>query len=320
MKSFIAAALFAVSFAQDPMPEFADLAGLDDSATMGGTETMTSGEQSTHVTDGEFATGQVDDEPIVIQPIYLPADKASVDAGMRRGVHYRLVNIGETYDWNSPMADLSTYATVYEEHIDQINLPSSSNGFHDSGVANHFGVQLDGYIDIKEKGSYQFALESDDGSILYMHDDERINNDFGHGMKQVNGEAMLLDAGLHAFKLDFTQGYGPWGLIFKMADSDGNFSAIPFDNLYYDVPEGTSIEDYRLYDQQRDDTWADKYDFASEAEGKEIGDKMKAWYANEVLPVLQDHRDLVYRYYIGKAEKDNDQLLATCDAGTQCRI
>lgn len=129
---------------------------------------------------------------------------------------------------------------------------------------------------------------------------------------------MGLEAGLHAFKLDFTQGNGPYGLIFKMTDSDGNLSVVPFDNLYFDVPEGTIIDDYRLYDQTRDDTWADKYDY-QEGEEATIKETMKDWYTNEVLPKLNNHRELAYRYYLGKAESENPQLLATCDAGTECR-
>ena len=70
------------------------------------------------------------------------------------------------------------------------------------------------------------------------------------------------------------------------------------------------------YDQKWDHSWADKYDNANlEAEK----DQIAAWYKNTVKPALDDHRALVTRYYLGKAEASNDQLLATCDAGTKCR-
>ena len=48
--------------------------------------------------------------------------------------------------------------------------------------------------------------------------------------------------------------------------------------------------------------------------------KIESWYNTEVLPKLNDHRDFVIGYYLGVAEDKNDQLLATCEMGTQCRV
>jgi len=70
------------------------------------------------------------------------------------------------------------------------------------------------------------------------------------------------------------------------------------------------------YDQTHTDYWHMVYDH-DDLDGAESA--MAAWYQEKVKPALDEHRDLVTRYYLGKAEAENDQLLATCDAGTKCR-
>lgn len=75
-------------------------------------------------------------------------------------------------------------------------------------------------------------------------------------------------------------------------------------------------ENYMGYDQTHTDYWHAVYDHEDLA-GAETA--MNQWYEEKVKPVLDNHRDLVTRFYLGKAEKDNGQLLATCDAGTKCR-
>merc|ERR1719213_1357893 len=46
---------------------------------------------------------------------------------------------------------------------------------------------------------------------------------------------------------------------------------------------------------------------------------MEEWYDTHVKPALEEHRDFVYRYWLGVAESERDPLLDTCKLGTKCR-
>ncbi|WP_462318177.1 family 20 glycosylhydrolase, partial [Marinilabilia sp.] len=86
--------------------------------------------------------------------------------------------------------------------------------------AGSFGFIFTGLFKVEEEGLYQFYLSSDDGSMLYLNDEEFINNDGLHSNKMVS-EATALKKGFYKMKLYFTEGGGGYNLELKAKFPDG---------------------------------------------------------------------------------------------------
>ncbi|HEY7482463.1 MAG TPA: family 20 glycosylhydrolase [Gemmatimonadales bacterium] len=67
-----------------------------------------------------------------------------------------------------------------------------------------YGVVFEGYVDVPADGYYQFGSESDDGSMLYIDDEEVVSNDFEHGRYLLSGHIPLMK-GLHRIKVKYFQ-------------------------------------------------------------------------------------------------------------------
>ncbi|HUT07362.1 MAG TPA: PA14 domain-containing protein [Candidatus Latescibacteria bacterium] len=80
-----------------------------------------------------------------------------------------------------------------------------------SGREERFALRFKGFIRIPRTGVYVFYLRSDDGSKLSIAGQEIIVNDGVHGLTGEKAE-MALEAGWHAFELDYFQGTGEFGL------------------------------------------------------------------------------------------------------------
>ncbi len=83
---------------------------------------------------------------------------------------------------------------------------------------DHFGYIFSGYIYAPKSGKYNFALESDDGSVLYIHGVDLINNDGSHSLKKKEGE-IKLEKGYHRYELRYFDDYAEEAL-----------------NLYWTIP------------------------------------------------------------------------------------
>src|SRR5205814_6098860 len=60
----------------------------------------------------------------------------------------------------------------------------------------NYGVTFDGYLKVPADGFYKFAVESDDGTILRVDDEEVVNNDGNHASQVVTCHVPLR-LGLH---------------------------------------------------------------------------------------------------------------------------
>jgi len=72
-----------------------------------------------------------------------------------------------------------------------------------------FGALITGYLSVASAGSFEFKLNSDDGSMLYIDGSLVIDNgeDNGHPPLTVGGFASL-SPGLHPFKIEFFEDFG----------------------------------------------------------------------------------------------------------------
>ncbi|MCG6190533.1 family 20 glycosylhydrolase [Maribellus maritimus] len=67
-------------------------------------------------------------------------------------------------------------------------------------VQGNIGLVLTGFINVSEKDIYTFKLLSDDGSVMYIDNEEVVNNDGAHSPREVAG-MKALDKGLHPIKV-----------------------------------------------------------------------------------------------------------------------
>lgn len=75
----------------------------------------------------------------------------------------------------------------------------------------NYALRFTGFIKAPKTGSYVFSINSDDGTKMFIHGKEIINNDGVHGMVEKSG-AVILEAGLHPVEIQFFQGAGGQGL------------------------------------------------------------------------------------------------------------
>ena len=67
---------------------------------------------------------------------------------------------------------------------------------------NNYAFQFDGLIDIKASGTYNFYTSSDDGSKLYINDQQIVDNNGLHGKRERSG-SIYLNAGKHKIKVTY---------------------------------------------------------------------------------------------------------------------
>ncbi len=165
------------------------------------------------ITNGDFtaeATVNID----VLDPssFRTPENPALTQPGI--DVDYYIYTSGDL------LPDFSTLLPYASDVVTNINFASTSGSFITSGRADDVGAVFTGYIDIPETGLYTLYTNSDDGSKLYLGDDEIINNDGLHPMVEV-GTEVALQAGTHAIRLEFFERGGGAGVIMSIRGTDG---------------------------------------------------------------------------------------------------
>lgn len=98
--------------------------------------------------------------------------------------------------------------------------------------AEKFVLTFDGYIKITKDGFHTFFTDSDDGSKLFIDDNEVVNNDGNHGNTEKSGR-ILLRKGLHKIKVLFFDGAGNNSLNVSMQPDGGKKVIIPDDVLFH---------------------------------------------------------------------------------------
>lgn len=98
------------------------------------------------------------------------------------------------------------------EYVPNINYGSTRGSFVGSGFADNVGAIFEGCIAIPDTGEWTFYTESDDGSRMYINDEEVVNNDGLHGMETQSG-SIELDAVQARARVTFFENGGGAGLI-----------------------------------------------------------------------------------------------------------
>jgi flagellar motor protein MotB len=109
------------------------------------------------------------------------------------------------------------YPQIGEITLERINIPETIIGYGVfPGVAqtSRFCMILNSTMYVEREGCYEFSLESDDGSVLWIDDIKVVNNDGGHQMRLVR-DSVALTTGVYGARLWYFQGLPDrFGLIF----------------------------------------------------------------------------------------------------------
>ncbi len=116
------------------------------------------------------------------------------------------------------------------------------NGADFKDLTVNFALTGEGMIHIEKEGEYSFRIWSDDGSILYLHDEIVLDNDGNHGV-EYKETTINLKEGYHPFRLEFYQGEGGkfLSLNYKPFYEDG-WVVIPPSAIFHDASEESTIE------------------------------------------------------------------------------
>jgi hypothetical protein len=92
---------------------------------------------------------------------------------------------------------------------------------------DRFVMRFRGTITVPASGEYQFKTASDDGSMLYIDQQEVVNNDGNHGTTEVAGDPVTLAAGPHSIVITFYENGGGEALMVSWTPTPGAGDFVP---------------------------------------------------------------------------------------------
>lgn len=105
------------------------------------------------------------------------------------------------FDVRTPLSKLCDLKPAQTPNIDKL-IPTadwtSTEGF---GFSDNFVSQITGNLNVPEAGTYDFRLISDDGSRLFLGDQQVIDHDGQHGAEPKDGQ-VTLNAGYQSLRID----------------------------------------------------------------------------------------------------------------------
>jgi len=152
----------------------------------------------------------------------------------------------QAYNWMKAIKPSGTKPGInfrYYEPTGKINMKSITGTPVASGVTeiishqnkkrpDKFAFEFTGYIKIDKDGIYTFFTDSDDGSMLYIDDEEIVNNDGDHGNIEKSGKAAL-KKGFHKIKVLYFDSGGGNSLRVSLQPEGGKKEVIPASLLFH---------------------------------------------------------------------------------------
>lgn len=109
------------------------------------------------------------------------------------------------------------------------------------GFTDSFAARWSGFVLIPADGEWTFTTTSDDGSLLFIDDQQVVDNDGTHGMDDVSA-TVSLTAGVHALRLDYFEASAGAGCQLDWAGPDQTRQRIPASALWH----RPAVDDPRL--------------------------------------------------------------------------
>ncbi len=107
-----------------------------------------------------------------------------------------------------------------------IDMPSTNGNFSTSGRADSVAAVFEGWLLVPTTGVWTLSTESDDGSRLLIGNQVVVLNDGVHSMVERFGE-VVLEAGLHPFRVEFFENLGGAGLVVRWEGPGTTRATIP---------------------------------------------------------------------------------------------
>ncbi|OQZ03634.1 MAG: hypothetical protein B6D34_06850 [Candidatus Brocadia sp. UTAMX1] len=95
-----------------------------------------------------------------------------------------------------------------------------------------FGIEWEGYLSITQKGVYQFATRSDDGSMVYIDGTMVVDNDDMHAARYISG-VISLNEGFHPVRIKYFDGGGGAIMEFLWTPPGEKESLVPGQILFH---------------------------------------------------------------------------------------
>ena len=96
---------------------------------------------------------------------------------------------------------------------------------------DYFGIKYSSWLKVPQKGIYKFIVSSDDGSVLFIDDQEVVNNDGSHSVRRESG-IVGLEKGMHKFDLHYFEDYAGDSLEIKIQSLNIKKQKLPADMLF----------------------------------------------------------------------------------------
>lgn len=137
---------------------------------------------------------------------------------------------------NSNTTNVDYYAKAINGSPSTLNGPINFNPnfappspFYTGGPVSTFAARFTGAMNIATGGQYTFSTLSDDGSRLYIDNQLVVMNDGTKTALSLTGAPVALSAGLHEFRLDYTQvsGSDELNLNYSGPDTGNNMALVP---------------------------------------------------------------------------------------------
>jgi hypothetical protein len=152
----------------------------------------------------------------------------------------------KVYEWKNALKVSNAKPGItyrYFEPTGKIDLSSINDNPTSTGVADKisnqnkkrtdkYAFEFSGYIRIDKDGIYTFFTDSDDGSMLYIDDEEIVNNDGNHGNVEKSGKAAL-KKGFHKIKVLYFDSGGGNSLKVSIQPEGGKKEVIPAVLLFH---------------------------------------------------------------------------------------
>lgn len=170
-------------------------------------------------------------DPIAADEL-VAADKTVDASGLSAGLH---VAVHPYEGEKRVLADIDwTAEPGSSDLIMKVNMAGDDFGVLDE----RFGLDIEGYIKVTGDTRTILRLASDDGSKLFLHGKEVIDNDGLHGTSNVDAQ-VALESGFHPIRIQFFENGGGQALylLWREADS-GEFVPVPASALYHKTKEG----------------------------------------------------------------------------------
>lgn len=153
----------------------------------------------------------------------------------------------KTYDWNKAIETMKINKGIAYRYFQPDKNISMTGAFQSEPVSSgitdimtvdkklrkdKFAFEFSGYIRVDKDAVFTFFTRSDDGSKLFIDDEEIVNNDGDHGAEEKSGKAALRK-GYHKIKVLYFDSGGGNELHVLMQPGSGTKTEIPASALFH---------------------------------------------------------------------------------------